>query len=164
MRGRKPKPTHLKLVQGNPGKRSLNDQEPPAAPALPPMPRYLSKAARREWRTLVPLLKSSGLLTNLDACAFGLYCSALARVAEAERELAEHGMTVTSPTGIMRPSPWFYVASKSTAQIIALSAEFGLTPASRSRVKVDLKPEEDDFDRYLRGGPMQHQPPTRDDD
>jgi hypothetical protein len=28
MRGRKPKPTHLKLLEGNPGRRPLNTGEP----------------------------------------------------------------------------------------------------------------------------------------
>ena len=28
MRGKKPKPTHLKLITGNPGKRPLNEAEP----------------------------------------------------------------------------------------------------------------------------------------
>ncbi|MDC9743941.1 phage terminase small subunit P27 family, partial [Proteus mirabilis] len=28
MAGRRPKPTHLKVVTGNPGKRKLNDKEP----------------------------------------------------------------------------------------------------------------------------------------
>ena len=36
--GRKPKPTHLKLVTGNPGRRPLSAVEAQAVPALPPPP------------------------------------------------------------------------------------------------------------------------------
>jgi P27 family predicted phage terminase small subunit len=164
MRGRKPKPTHLKLVQGNPGKRALNDQEPPAPPAIPKPPSYLTKEAKREWRSLAPMLKAAGLLTNLDGNALGLLCSAIARSNEAERELAANGSIITTPSGIQRVSPWALIANKASKQVIALCVEFGMTPSARTRVKVDLKPLEDDFDRYLRGGPMQHQPPMRDDD
>lgn len=35
MRGRKPKPTHIKAITGNPGKRKLNDDEPLPEPAVP---------------------------------------------------------------------------------------------------------------------------------
>jgi hypothetical protein len=34
MRGRKPKPTRIKALTGNPGKRPLNPHEPRPAPAL----------------------------------------------------------------------------------------------------------------------------------
>src|ERR1700690_3621432 len=106
MRGRKPKPTHLKLITGNPGHRPLNDAEPCAPAAIPSAPRFMNKDARREYRRLGPVLRDAGVLTNLDGPAFALYCCALARVAEAEHRLAVEGMTVTSPTGIVRPSPW----------------------------------------------------------
>ncbi len=35
MAGRRPKPTHLKVVTGNPGKRKLNDKEPQPAKKSP---------------------------------------------------------------------------------------------------------------------------------
>jgi hypothetical protein len=35
MAGRRPKPTHLKVVTGNPGKRKLNDKEPTPAKEIP---------------------------------------------------------------------------------------------------------------------------------
>jgi len=35
MAGRRPKPTHLKVVTGNPGKRKLNDKEPTPAREIP---------------------------------------------------------------------------------------------------------------------------------
>ena len=38
MRGRKPTPTHLKLVRGNPGKRPLNASEPKPQLTLPSPP------------------------------------------------------------------------------------------------------------------------------
>ena len=41
MRGRKPSPTHLKLVKGNPGKRPLNVSEPEPEAVLPCPPAEL---------------------------------------------------------------------------------------------------------------------------
>ena len=49
MRGRRPKPTHLKLITGNPGKRAINLREPKPVPKMPEPPTALSAEARQEW-------------------------------------------------------------------------------------------------------------------
>ena len=49
MRGRKPKPTRLKVITGNSGKRPLNVDEPGPEPAVPDCPPELGPAAQREW-------------------------------------------------------------------------------------------------------------------
>ena len=49
VRGRKPKPSHLKLVTGNPGKRAINTQEPAPEGILPAPPPELTAEARGEW-------------------------------------------------------------------------------------------------------------------
>ena len=46
VRGRKPKPSHLKLVTGNPGKRAINTQEPVPERILPAPPAELTAEAR----------------------------------------------------------------------------------------------------------------------
>ena len=66
-RGRKPKPTALKKLEGNPGKRPLTELEP-----LPPIsvlrcPNWLLPEARKEWRRLAPALINMGVLTLADA-------------------------------------------------------------------------------------------------
>jgi hypothetical protein len=38
MRGRKPTPTYLKLLKGNPGKRAIRPTVEPPRPAAPPPP------------------------------------------------------------------------------------------------------------------------------
>ena len=50
MRGRKPKPTDQKRLEGNPGKRQLNDQEPEPEVAIPDCPEHLDPEARAEWQ------------------------------------------------------------------------------------------------------------------
>ena len=46
-RGRKPKPTALKLLEGNPGKRPLNDREPVPPRAALKCPAWLLPEAKR---------------------------------------------------------------------------------------------------------------------
>ena len=48
MAGRKPKPTRLKIIQGNPGKRPLNKNEPQPERRLMRAPSHLSEEAKKE--------------------------------------------------------------------------------------------------------------------
>ena len=66
MRGRKPKPTRLKVITGNPGKRPLNLDEPMPEPIVPDFPPELSPAAQIEWHRLAGELGKLRVLTNLD--------------------------------------------------------------------------------------------------
>lgn len=46
MAGRKPKPTVVKILEGNPGKRKLNDKEPMPVKGMPTCPAWLMKEAQ----------------------------------------------------------------------------------------------------------------------
>ena len=66
MRGRKPLPSNVVRLRGNPGKRRRNDAEPRPAPRVPTCPACLDGEARKEWKRLVAELADLGLLTRLD--------------------------------------------------------------------------------------------------
>ena len=51
-RGRKPTPTAIKELEGNPGKRALNDREPKPQKKAPACPKWLEDEAKKEWRRL----------------------------------------------------------------------------------------------------------------
>jgi P27 family predicted phage terminase small subunit len=141
MPGPVPKPTALKLLAGNPGNRPLNPYEPKPALAVPSCPSHLDKEARREWRRIVPELTVLGLLTRVDRAALAAYCVAYSRWITAEREVQRTGLTVVSPNGYPQKSPHLAIADKALEQVRKFAAEFGLTPASRS--KVTAAPTED---------------------
>lgn len=46
-RGRKPKPTAVKVLEGNPGKRSLNTREPQPEKKAPRCPSWLEDEAKK---------------------------------------------------------------------------------------------------------------------
>ena len=66
MAGRRPKPRLLKLLQNNPGKRPLREDEPQAVVGAPVKPRGLPRNASHEWRRLAALLESEHRLTLSD--------------------------------------------------------------------------------------------------
>jgi P27 family predicted phage terminase small subunit len=134
MRGRKPIPTRLKLMAGNPGKRPINHNEPQPAVAFPSCPAELGPVARAEWERLTPELGELGLLTNLDRAALAAYCGAYALWAEATAAIHKYGTMVKAPSGYPMQSPYIGLANRQAELMIRLSAEFGFTPASRSRI------------------------------
>jgi P27 family predicted phage terminase small subunit len=134
MRGRKPVPTRLKLMAGNPGKRPINRNEPQPAAAFPTCPPELSPVARAEWERLAPELGELGLITNLDRAALAAYCGAYALWAEAMVAIQKYGTMVKAPSGYPMQSPYIGLANRQAELMIRLSAEFGFTPASRSRI------------------------------
>jgi tetratricopeptide (TPR) repeat protein len=77
-RGRRPKPTRMKVLTGNPGKRPLNRYESRPNPVMPDCPPELGPAAQREWARLVGELSSLNMVTNLDRAALATYCGAYA--------------------------------------------------------------------------------------
>ena len=78
-RGRKPKPTALKVLEGNPGGRPLNPNEPKPAKKAPRCPSWLEDEAKKEWKRMGKTLEQMGLLTEMDMAAFAGYCQAYAR-------------------------------------------------------------------------------------
>lgn len=62
MAGRKPKPTAVKKLEGNPGKRKLNTKESVPAKGMPECPDWLMPEAKKEWEHLAELMKCSKLM------------------------------------------------------------------------------------------------------
>lgn len=154
MRGRKPKPTVLKLIEGNPGKRPLNCGEPAPPVGLPDCPEFLDAEARAEWKRVGPLLEGMGLVTLVDRAALAAYCVAYSRWVHAEAQVARFGTIVKSPEkGFPMKSPYLTVADQALESMRKFMVEFGLTPSSRSRIRVfDGGPVADEFDAFVGAG------------
>lgn len=135
--GRKPKPTHLKLLAGNPGHRRINTDEPrpDALDEIPDPPSILTGEARVEWSRIVPKLQKSGLLTEVDIAAIAAYCQAYGRWVEAESYVAKQGAVLLSPTNFPIQNPYLAVANRAMEQMRQFMVEFGMTPSARVRVK-----------------------------
>jgi P27 family predicted phage terminase small subunit len=146
MRGRRPKPTRLKVLTGNPGKRPLNANEPQPEATVPECPVELGPVARREWDRLAVELSSLRILTNLDRAALAAYCGAYAMWAEATEAIQKFGTMVKSPSGYPQQSPYVAVANRQAEIMMRIASEFGFTPASRSRITTPPKDERTLFD------------------
>lgn len=145
MAGRPRKPTALKLVQGNPGKRALPGGEPEplllndltAPPSLP-------EQAAAVWKELAPQLRKAQLLTVLDTHALEMLCVAIAQHRHATAQAGDDKLIMrNAETGSLSPSPWLIIQSMAFKRAKAMCDAFGMTPAARSRVVV--QPQQDLF-------------------
>lgn len=162
-RGPLPKPTALKVLEGNPGKRALNlsDGLNPRI-EVPSAPKHLGLEAKKEWKRITPLLEELGLISGLDRAALGLYCQAVGRLSELEtafngivNRLIEGGTdkddqvraamtysdavyaasyTVT-PSGYAQQSVIVQLIKSHREQVNRYLMHFGLSPAARARVQ-----------------------------
>jgi P27 family predicted phage terminase small subunit len=142
MVGRKPKPTHLKLVAGNPGRRKLNHAEPKPRRGRPSAPAHVSDKARETWRYVAGVLDRMGVLTEADALALEMLCEAYADYLAARAELKKFGSnyyeTVTKDGSVMhRSHPAVAAIQDADRRIKGWLIEFGETPSARSRLRVD---------------------------
>jgi P27 family predicted phage terminase small subunit len=151
MRGRKPVPPYLKLLRGNPGKRAIHPEPQPKSAGVPEPPDYLLPLAADAWRRLAPELTRLGLLTVLDHHAFAAYCTAFSRWLVAERQVRQldDNFIAWSVRENPLPHPLLKIASSAASHFLKIGNEFGLTPASRSRLKACEEPSEGKFDGLL---------------
>ncbi len=139
--GRKPKPTSQKILEGNPGKRSVNVSEPrPGYDHVRRVPHGLSTRAQALWRQLAGDLSELGMFTDVDIPAFMLLAEHYALARQALAVISEDGLTTTDENGLTRKHPLLQIFRDNSAAFRAYATEFGLTPSSRTRfVKVDPK-------------------------
>ena len=131
--GRHPKPSHIRLAEGNRGKRPV-PVDPPTVAGVPECPAAFSKGQRAAWADLVRCVEPMGVVTTSDALGLERAAVALARV--------------RSPRG----NP--LAAAAAEKLVLQYLGRFGLTPADRAKLgAAPEKPERaSDFPEGLRHG------------
>lgn len=141
MPGRRPKPTRLKILEGNRAKvgraKLERAEEPRPTLGIPQPPTWLDTEARAMWDRLTPGLDRLGLLTVIDGAALEGACSAYSVAVECRKVLQRDGLVMeVGDQGYRQQRPEVAIELKSWAQFRAFCVEFGLTPAARSRLAV----------------------------
>lgn len=156
--GRPPKPTAVKRLDGNPGRRRLNDHEPQPDGGAPQKPLFVTADiyASELWDQLAPQLHNMGVLTVVDGIAFAAFCFAYARWRRAEEDLgrlsdqdpATHGVLIQTRNGNAVQNPLVGVANVSRRDMLRAASELGLTPASRSLLQIQPDFEDEISRKY----------------
>jgi P27 family predicted phage terminase small subunit len=136
MRGRRPKPTDLKELEGNPGKRPLNKREPRPKGDLYAAPEWMSDSQREGWAYAITNAPY-GLLKQLDRSILAIWVVAEDLHREAAEKIVQYGLLTKSPkAGLPLQSPYLAILNKQAQIMLKAGAELGFSPASRTRVQV----------------------------
>jgi len=139
------KPTNILHLAGafkkNPQRLRERALEPQLPKGIGDPPDWLDAFALEEWRRVVPDLESAGVTSRVESTALAAYCQAVSRLRKAEAEIFRDGITMMTERGLVK-HPSVGIAKDAMAIIRALAAEFGMTPASRSKVKAEPRKED----------------------
>jgi P27 family predicted phage terminase small subunit len=118
----------------------LNTREPKPLAIAPEMPKHLDAIARREWKRLIPILAGMRVLTEADGVALANLCQAYSVLIKAQRMLnkleasGKSPLLMKSSSGYAYQNPLLITVNTQIGIINRLLVEFGMTPASRSKV------------------------------
>ncbi len=135
LRGPKPKPTALRIIEGIPGPQPHNPDEPQPA-GIPVCPDHLSEDAKSKWQEIMDSVPP-GMITVADAPLLEAYCEAWATHKKATEmmnkscDLLGDNLTLNG-----RPSPYFKVRNEAARTMISLATRLGLSPADRCGMKL----------------------------
>lgn len=152
---RKPKPTHLKILEGayekNP--QRFNGDEPPAPPGWPPMPPYLDELAREKWRETCERLESLGMISPVYGDAIECYSVAYSNYRKCQEAVARIGPVLLGKDADGKPevkrNPYSVELHKYREAMLKYESEFGFTPSSKSRLKADDRSREADEIKFF---------------
>lgn len=147
VRGRKPKATAVKEASGalrkNPQRR--NHEEPQPRLGWPAMPSTVAadEAASAAWSAVCGILEEMKILAVSDVHAIAMYCTTYAEWSKAYEHVRKHGVSCPTAAGGVTTSPETHQYNKLSDRLLKMFAELGMTPSSRSRIRVQGDAEED---------------------
>jgi P27 family predicted phage terminase small subunit len=147
MQGRKPVPTVIKEARGtNRADRGVkNEAAFPVPGRMPSPPKGLTDDGEALWRSLGKILLDAGLFSAGDALALEMLCVSYERYKIANRSI---GANLTNPSkknpDVYIQNPLLSISNKAWEQIYKLLAQFGLTPAERTRVLAAVQNDQED--------------------
>jgi P27 family predicted phage terminase small subunit len=135
-------------------RRPLNANEPscPLLKRMPPAPGFLDDEGQRVWSVEGHRFIKAGLLTALDLTMFGTWCIWSSKRDVASRAVNQSGVVVKA-NGVGNPyiNPYMSVISMCSKAMHQIEIEFGLSPASRTKVRSLNPAQRDLFADFLDG-------------
>lgn len=166
-RGPKPKPTAIRLLEGNPGRLPINPDEIQCD--LPPVMPHIVGAdsfAAEEWHRIIAAMPPN-VYTALDVAVLTQYCLAWSMLMRAQHDLSTNGMMVVTnswrdkQTGelvaeerIVNPAAKLW--AKAQEQLNKCTDRLGLSPGVRARMPIPqsrTKPNASKFGGLLKAAP-----------
>lgn len=137
------KPTALKVIEGNPGRRAVNKKEPKPRGNLYDPPSWLTDEQRTGWEYAIASAPF-GLLKRIDRSALTAWVIAEDLHRQAAQKLNTGALLIKTTNGNLIQSPYLAIVNRQAMIMLKAAAEMGFTPASRSRVESGETDEDED--------------------
>lgn len=133
MAGRPPKPSALRVLEGNPGKRDIPEAPTPER-ARPTRPEFLATEAKREWNRITAELDALGILSRMDRAALATLCELWADVVFYTKEVRARPRVTLTQQGNRQQEPLVGMLNTARKLFLGFAREFGLTPSARVKL------------------------------
>lgn len=143
--GRKPKPSHLKILGGETRPSRVNRNEPVASSGIATAPEWLSARAAEIFGQISGTLDGMGIASPDDQAALALLASRLEEVEILTAVVEDGGRTYESDSGLVKARPEVAMRNEAMRHAQSLLAEFGLTPSARNKVSVGKPKDQNPF-------------------
>ena len=146
MKGRKRIPDNMKVITGTDRPDRMNPDAPAPAEDMPRPPAWLNRRAVEHFGALRSRLEYLSIATSTDTEMLALAAARLAEIEECDELIELHGRVIettgTNGATMMRANPAVGQRNEAMRHLHALLAEFGLSAASRTKVKSPKKKDE----------------------
>ncbi|PEL80046.1 phage terminase small subunit P27 family [Bacillus wiedmannii] len=146
--GRKAKPIHLHLLEGNANRLTKEEIEQRLAAEkklqakkdkVKP-PTWLDSIAKKEFKRIAGELLDLDVITNIDVNALARYCDAYSDYVVATKIVREEGLMVEYTNKAAETNkvahPLLAKKKQFHEQMKSLEVEFGLTPSARAKIVI----------------------------
>jgi len=131
----------------NRGSRKARKNEPEFEAGIGMPIRPLSGVALSTWNEVSVELAAIGIGSRVESAALTCYCESVADFVMACDEIDRLGMITQTERGYTR-NPACLIKNASMQMIAKFAGEFGLTPSSRSKIKVKTNEEINEYDEF----------------
>lgn len=152
-KGRRKKPQENKELEGTSRQDRQNTKRPEKNLGLPKAPDWLSKEAKETYNRMKAQLQVMRVVSKEDEHALALLCQEYADYLWCREILNKEGLTIYEDRGkytVLKKRPELEIANSKYRHVFDKLTEFGLTPASREKVKsVDNDDHEDPLEAFF---------------
>jgi P27 family predicted phage terminase small subunit len=134
--GPPPKPAHIRLLNGTPASKIRNHNEPKARDILPVVPDNITEDVRAVWDETLRELVAMHTAHAADRESLHCYCEAVVTHRRASELLGKSSLVIKGQKNNLVRNPILQIQRDAATVIRHFANEFGLTPASRTRIEV----------------------------
>ncbi|MEK4884885.1 phage terminase small subunit P27 family [Bacillus sp. FSL W8-0223] len=111
------------------------------------IPSYLSAAAKKEWKRIVPLLEQLPI-ANLDLAMVAMYCNYYALFVETSKRVKKEGVVITTEGSqgqpVTKQNENFRAMLQISKEIKSIASSLGLSLDSRMRIIAQSKDDKEE--------------------